>query len=96
MAGLQPCKGPGVRQRNFRNERKGGCFWSDPLLRPTQLLTSGCKCSIATHDRSIQEDLTSLIRKQFLYVLNRIAEDPLRIYQARHVNQLIAQLGLSH
>lgn len=88
----------------------------------TELLLSGCKCSIATHDRSIQEDLASLIvergvdarryefesliglgteqidelhrrgfptreyavfgEEHFLYVLNRIAEEPTRIYQA--------------
>ncbi|SDX22590.1 L-proline dehydrogenase [Collimonas sp. OK242] len=88
-----------------------------------ELLTSGHKCSIATHDRSIQEDLTNLIMQQnlfgrrhyefesliglgteqlddlqrrgfptreyavygeeyFLYVLNRIAEEPIRLYQA--------------
>ncbi|SFB29302.1 L-proline dehydrogenase [Collimonas sp. OK607] len=89
----------------------------------TALLTSGHKCSIATHDRTIQEDLTNLILQQdlfdqrhyefesliglgteqldglqkrgfptreyavygeeyFLYVLNRIAEEPIRLYQA--------------
>ncbi len=88
----------------------------------TELLLSGCKCSIATHDRSIQNDLASLIMERdvdarayefesliglgteqidelqrrgfptreyavfgeehFLYVLNRIAEEPLRVYQA--------------
>ncbi len=88
-----------------------------------ELLTSGHKCSIATHDRSIQEDVTNLILQQdlfdqrhyefesliglgteqldglqkrgfptreyavygeeyFLYVLNRIAEEPIRLYQA--------------
>jgi proline dehydrogenase len=88
----------------------------------TELLIGGCKCSIATHDRSIQNDLASLIMERdvdargyefesliglgteqidelqrrgfptreyavfgeehFLYVLNRIAEEPLRVYQA--------------
>ena len=88
----------------------------------TELLTSGHKCSIATHDRLIQEDLTSLITQRgieprhyefesliglgteqidglhrrgfptreyavfgeeyFLYVLNRISEEPIRLYQA--------------
>lgn len=88
-----------------------------------KLLTSEHKCSIATHDRTIQEDLTNLIVQQglfeqrhyefesliglgteqldelrkrgfptreyavygeeyFLYVLNRIAEEPVRLYQA--------------
>jgi proline dehydrogenase len=87
-----------------------------------ELLTSGHKCSIATHDRLIQEDLTRFILQQgierqhyefesliglgteqidglqnrgfptreyavfgeesFLYVLNRIAEEPVRVYQA--------------
>jgi proline dehydrogenase len=87
-----------------------------------QLLTAGHKCSIATHDRILQEDLTTLITQQgvephcyefesliglgteqidglrrrgfptreyalfgeeyFLYVLNRIAEEPIRLYQA--------------
>lgn len=89
------------------------------------LLDSGHKCSIATHDRSIQADLTKLIAENgiamqhnaqyefesliglgteqidalqqrgfptreyavygeeyFLYVLNRIAEEPVRLYQA--------------
>jgi proline dehydrogenase len=88
----------------------------------THLLTSGHLCSIATHDRSIQEDLASLITQRgidprhyefesliglgtdqidalrrrgfptreyavfgeeyFLYVLNRIAEEPIRLFQA--------------
>jgi proline dehydrogenase len=88
----------------------------------TELLTAGYKCSIATHDRFIQRDLTSLITQRgiephryefesliglgteqidglrqggfptreyavfgeeyFLYVLNRIAEEPIRLYQA--------------
>jgi proline dehydrogenase len=87
-----------------------------------ELLLSGHKCSIATHDRSIQADLSALILKEridprwyefesliglgteqiaelkargfptreyavfgeehFLYVLNRIAEEPVRVYQA--------------
>lgn len=87
-----------------------------------ELLLSGHKCSIATHDRAIQADLSALILKEridprwfefesliglgaeqidglrargfptreyavfgqehFLYVLNRIAEEPLRVYQA--------------
>lgn len=87
-----------------------------------ELLFSGHKCSIATHDRSIQADLCELIVKEridprwyefesliglgadniaglkarglptreyvvfgeehFLYVLNRIAEEPVRVYQA--------------
>ncbi|ELX13076.1 proline dehydrogenase [Janthinobacterium sp. HH01] len=87
-----------------------------------ELLLSGHKCSIATHDRSIQGDLSALILKEridprwfefesliglgteqiaelqargfptreyavfgdehFLYVLNRIAEEPVRVYQA--------------
>jgi proline dehydrogenase len=87
-----------------------------------ELLTSGRRCSIATHDRLIQEDLAKLILEQgierdryefesliglgteqidglqkrgfptreyavfgeemFLYVLNRIAEEPIRLYQA--------------
>jgi len=87
-----------------------------------ELLLSGHKCSIATHDRSIQADLSALILKEridprwfefesliglgteqiddlqargfptreyaafgaehFLYVLNRIAEEPMRVYQA--------------
>lgn len=87
-----------------------------------QLLLSGHKCSIATHDRGIQQDLSALILKEridprwfefesliglgteqiaelhargfptreyavfgdehFLYVLNRIAEEPVRVYQA--------------
>jgi proline dehydrogenase len=86
------------------------------------LLRSRHLCSIATHDRSIQADLTALIRndgiapgqyefeslyglgmeqidglhaqgfatreyavfgaEHFLYVLNRIAEEPVRVYQA--------------
>ncbi|NRR31013.1 proline dehydrogenase family protein [Oxalobacteraceae bacterium] len=86
------------------------------------LLLSGHLCSIATHDRGIQHDLTELIIKErvdprnyefetliglgteqiaalkdrgfptreyavfgeehFLYVLNRIAEEPVRLYQA--------------
>ncbi len=86
------------------------------------LLLSGHKCSIATHDRSIQADLSTLILQEridprwfefesliglgteqinalrergfptreyavfgeehFLYVLNRIAEEPVRVYQA--------------
>ena len=86
------------------------------------LLLSGHKCSIATHDRSIQSDLSALILQEridprwfefesliglggaqldelqargfptreyavfgeehFLYVLNRIAEEPVRVYQA--------------
>lgn len=88
----------------------------------TELLIGGRKCSIATHDQSIQNDLASLIvergcdarsyefesliglgaeqldelrrrgfptreyavfgEEHFLYVLNRIAEEPLRVYQA--------------
>jgi proline dehydrogenase len=88
----------------------------------THLLISGHLCSIATHDRSIQEDLASLITQRgidprhyefesliglgtdqidalrrrgfptreyavfgeeyFLYVLNRIAEEPIRLFQA--------------
>jgi proline dehydrogenase len=88
----------------------------------TELLTAGHKCSIATHDRTIQADLTRLITQRgiepdhyefesliglgteqidglrrsgfptgeyavfgeeyFLYVLNRIAEEPIRVYQA--------------
>jgi proline dehydrogenase len=87
-----------------------------------ELLVSGHKCSIATHDRTIQADLTALIVQEridprwyefesliglgteqidglqargfptreyavfgaehFLYVLNRIAEEPVRVYQA--------------
>jgi proline dehydrogenase len=87
-----------------------------------ELLLSGHQCSIATHDRSIQADLSALIVKEridprwyefesliglggdqldglhrqglptreyavfgaehFLYVLNRIAEEPVRVYQA--------------
>jgi proline dehydrogenase len=87
-----------------------------------ELLLSGHKCSIATHDRAIQADLSALILKEridprwyefesliglgteqiaglkargfptreyvvfgeehFLYVLNRIAEEPVRVYQA--------------
>lgn len=87
-----------------------------------ELLVSGHKCSIATHDRAIQADLTTLIVQEridprwyefesliglgteqidalqargfptreyavfgaehFLYVLNRIAEEPVRVYQA--------------
>ncbi|MES2163778.1 MAG: proline dehydrogenase family protein [Pseudomonadota bacterium] len=87
-----------------------------------QLLLSGHKCSIATHDRGIQQDVSALILKEridprrfefesliglgtkqiaalhargfptreyavfgdehFLYVLNRIAEEPVRVYQA--------------
>lgn len=86
------------------------------------LLRSGHLCSIATHDRAIQHDLTALIadggiapgayefesldglgteqvaglrarghatreytvfgEEHFLYVLNRIAEEPVRVYQA--------------
>jgi len=86
------------------------------------LLLSGHKCSIATHDRAIQHELTGLIvreridprwyefesliglgseqidalhargfptreyavfgQEHFLYVLNRIAEEPVRLYQA--------------
>lgn len=86
------------------------------------LLRSGHLCSIATHDRAIQHDLTVLIASEgiapgqyefesldglgaeqvaglraqgyatreyavfgeehFLYVLNRIAEEPVRVYQA--------------
>jgi proline dehydrogenase len=88
----------------------------------SELLLSGHKCSIATHDRSIQADISALILEQrldprwyefesliglgagqldalqargfptreyavfgqehFLYVLNRIAEEPVRVYQA--------------
>lgn len=87
-----------------------------------ELLLSGHKCSIATHDRSIQADISALIlaervdprwfefesliglggeqldalqargfptreyavfgSEHFLYVLNRIAEEPIRVYQA--------------
>ena len=87
-----------------------------------ELLSSGHKCSIATHDRSIQHDISALILEEridprwfefesliglgtdqintlrqrgfptreyavfgeehFLYVLNRIAEEPSRVYQA--------------
>ena len=87
-----------------------------------ELLLSGHKCSIATHDRSIQANLVDLIvqeridprwfefesliglgaeqldalqargfptreyavfgQEHFLYVLNRIAEEPIRVYQA--------------
>lgn len=87
-----------------------------------ELLLSGHKCSIATHDRGIQADLSALILREridprwfefesliglgteqldalqargfptreyavfgeehFLYVLNRIAEEPVRVYQA--------------
>lgn len=87
-----------------------------------ELLLSGHKCSIATHDRSIQANLVDLIvqeridprwfefesliglgteqidalqargfptreyavfgEEHFLYVLNRIAEEPVRLYQA--------------
>jgi proline dehydrogenase len=87
-----------------------------------ELLLSGHKCSIATHDRSIQSNLVDLIAQEridprwfefesliglgteqidtlqargfptreyavfgqehFLYVLNRIAEEPVRLYQA--------------
>ncbi|HEU4843493.1 MAG TPA: proline dehydrogenase family protein [Burkholderiaceae bacterium] len=87
-----------------------------------ELLVSGHKCSIATHDRAIQHDLAALIvreridprnyefesliglgteqiaalrergfptreyavfgQEHFLYVLNRIAEEPVRLYQA--------------
>jgi proline dehydrogenase len=87
-----------------------------------ELLLSGHKCSIATHDRGIQTDISALILEQrldprwyefesliglggeqldglqargfptreyavfgaehFLYVLNRIAEEPVRLYQA--------------
>lgn len=87
-----------------------------------ELLLSGHKCAIATHDRSIQADLSALVLEQrldprwfefesliglggeqidalqargfptreyavfgaehFLYVLNRIAEEPVRVYQA--------------
>jgi proline dehydrogenase len=87
-----------------------------------ELLLSGHKCSIATHDRSIQANLVDLIvqeridprwfefesliglgaeqldalqasgfptreyavfgEEHFLYVLNRIAEEPIRVYQA--------------
>ncbi|MYM24746.1 proline dehydrogenase [Duganella sp. FT135W] len=87
-----------------------------------ELLLSGHKCSIATHDRSIQTNISDLIlqeridprwyefesliglgteqidqlqaygfptreyavfgQEHFLYVLNRIAEEPIRVYQA--------------
>jgi proline dehydrogenase len=87
-----------------------------------ELLLSGHKCSLATHDRAIQADLGALVLKEridprwfefesliglgtaqidelrargfptreyavfgeehFLYVLNRIAEEPQRVYQA--------------
>ena len=87
-----------------------------------ELLLSGHKCSIATHDRSIQANISDLIlqeridprwfefesliglgteqidalqahgfptreyavfgQEHFLYVLNRIAEEPVRLYQA--------------
>ncbi|RZT04380.1 L-proline dehydrogenase [Duganella sp. CF402] len=87
-----------------------------------ELLLSGHKCAIATHDRSIQANLVDLIAQEridprwfefesliglgteqidalqargfptreyavfgqehFLYVLNRIAEEPIRVYQA--------------
>ncbi len=87
-----------------------------------QLLRSGHLCSIATHDRAIQDELSAMIRAEgiaagphefesliglgeqniadlrdagfatreyavfgkdyFLYVLNRISEDPARVYQA--------------
>lgn len=86
------------------------------------LLRSGHKCSIATHDRAIQDELSAMIRAEgiaagpyefesliglgeqnvadlrdagfatreyavfgkeyFLYVLNRISEEPVRVYQA--------------
>lgn len=88
----------------------------------SELLLSGHKCSIGTHDRAIQEELADFIVQQelerhhyefesliglgteqldalqrrgfptreyavygeeyFLYVLNRIAEEPVRLYQA--------------
>ena len=94
-----------------------------------ELLLSGHKCSIATHDRSIQRDISALILEErldprwyefesliglgteqiaelrdcgfptreyavfgeehFLYVLNRIAEEPIRLYQA--VTDLMAK-----
>lgn len=87
-----------------------------------QLLRGGHKCSIATHDRAIQDELAAMIRgedippgpyefesliglgeqniadlrdagfatreyavfgkEHFLYVLNRISEEPVRVYQA--------------
>ncbi|WP_229632065.1 proline dehydrogenase family protein [Pseudoduganella violaceinigra] len=87
-----------------------------------QLLRSGRQCSIATHDRAIQDELAAMIRAEniaagayefesliglgeqniadlrdagfatreyavfgkehFLYVLNRISEEPVRVYQA--------------
>ncbi|UMR33077.1 proline dehydrogenase family protein [Massilia sp. MB5] len=87
-----------------------------------QLLRSGHKCSIATHDRAIQQELSELALREdlnprnyefesliglgteqieglrargfptreyavfgeehFLYVLNRISEEPVRVYQA--------------
>lgn len=87
-----------------------------------QLLRSGHTCSIATHDRAIQDEMSALIRSEgiaagpyefesliglgeqniadlrdagfatreyavfgkehFLYVLNRISEEPVRVYQA--------------
>jgi proline dehydrogenase len=93
------------------------------------LLRSGHLCSIATHDRTIQYDLTELITAEgiapgayefesldglgteqvaglraqgyatreytvfgaehFLYVLNRIAEEPVRVYQA--ITDLLAE-----
>ncbi|MGW8390999.1 proline dehydrogenase family protein [Pseudoduganella sp. HUAS MS19] len=86
------------------------------------LLRSGHKCSIATHDRAIQDELVAMVRAEgiasgpyefesliglgeqniadlrdagfatreyavfgmdyFLYVLNRISEEPVRVYQA--------------
>jgi proline dehydrogenase len=92
------------------------------------LLRSGHLCSIATHDRAIQHDVTHLIASEgipagqyefesldglgteqvdglraqghttreyavfgeehFLYVLNRIAEEPVRVYQA--ISDLLA------
>ena len=103
--------------------RRGSAELADAYRRYAhELLLSGHKCSIATHDRSIQADISALILKErldprwfefesliglgaeqldelqargfptreyavfgqehFPYVLNRIAEEPSRVYQA--------------
>ena len=112
----------------FLESGQVACGRNDPelierfLRFATELLSRGHKCSIATHDRSLQQHLVALIERlqverhryefesllglgteqvddlqrrgfptreyavfgqeNFLYVLNRIAEQPLRVYQA--------------
>ncbi len=115
-------KGAYFEPADHAYERDSAELFSAYLDYARTLLTSGHKCSIATHDNSIQQALVAFIKQEgirsgafefesliglgtqqiddlhaqgfatreyavygdeyFLYVLNRIAEDPLRLYQA--------------